>query len=55
MFGFAVPLALRKHDLDTGQPGHKVLGETYVRGIMNGEVLPRWRNGYIEAGSIVLR
>ena len=55
MFGLAVPLILRKYTYESGLPGYEILGESYVHGIMEGEVLRQWRNGYVEAGRIVLR
>lgn len=55
VFGLEVPLVLRKRPRETGLSGYNVVGEAYVQDIMNGEVIDRWRDGYVEASKIVLR
>lgn len=52
--GLPVPMTLR-NELEAGVRGKTVLGETYVHGIMDGEVVQQWRDGgCVEAGKIHL-
>lgn len=54
VWGLSVPVALRNHS-EAGISGKTVVGETYVCGIMDGEVRKKWHDGYVEAGKILLR
>ncbi len=51
LLGLDVPLICRKFK----DSGYKVIGESYVHGIMEGEVIKQWESGHIEAGQIRLR
>ncbi|KAF2173691.1 hypothetical protein M409DRAFT_15966 [Zasmidium cellare ATCC 36951] len=53
-FGLSVPLVLRDHE-ESGFPSKTVLGETYVHGVMDGEVLQQWRDGCVEHENVLLR
>lgn len=50
LMGSETPFILRKRSSD----GFSVIGETYIHGIMDGEVIEAWKNGRIESGKIVL-
>lgn len=50
LFGSEVPIILRKRH----SGGFEVVGETYIHGIMEGEVVEEWKNGLVEAGKIIL-
>ncbi|KAF1816121.1 hypothetical protein P152DRAFT_504882 [Eremomyces bilateralis CBS 781.70] len=51
LFGLDVPLVCRKNE----NSGYKVVGESYVHGLMSGELIEKWENGQIEAGTISLQ
>ena len=62
LFGNDVPFIFRKYKGATvdntsekASPGWEVVGETYVHGIMQGEVVSKWETGAVEASKIVLR
>lgn len=44
LFGFHTPYVLRK----VGKH-YLLIGECYVQGIMNGEIIKKWRDGHVEA------
>jgi hypothetical protein len=50
LMGSETPFILRKRSAS----GFAVIGETYMHGIMDGEVIEAWQNGIIENGKIVL-
>ncbi|OCK72955.1 hypothetical protein K432DRAFT_340879, partial [Lepidopterella palustris CBS 459.81] len=50
LFGLDVPLVCRKKE----DSGYKVVGESYVHGLMEGELIEKWENGQVEAGIINL-
>jgi len=50
LMGSETPFILRKRS----DGGFAVVGETYMHGIMDGEVIEAWKNGRIEKGKIVL-
>jgi hypothetical protein len=50
LMGSETPFILRKRSFG----GFAVIGETYIHGIMDGEVIEAWKNGIIESGKIVL-
>lgn len=52
MLGSDVPFILRRHESNVG---FRLIGETYVHGIMEGEVIRDWDEGQVEVGKIVLR
>ena len=52
VFGSEVPFIMRKH---SSGGGYELLGETYVHGIMGGEVIKEWQNGETETGKIFVR
>ncbi|KAH8671808.1 hypothetical protein BGZ60DRAFT_405968 [Tricladium varicosporioides] len=53
LLGLDVPLILRNRK-EPSRGGWEVVGETYVQGIMEGEVIEKWRIGHLEAGKLVL-
>ena len=55
VFVLEVALLVRNQYGDDGRPSWEVLGETYVHRIMHGEVLGKWRDGYVEADKLTLR
>lgn len=54
-FGSHVLFILRKMTTHNGLRGWRVIGESYVHGIMDGEVINSWENGSVESGMIILR
>ncbi len=62
LLGNDVPFILRRRGelgekQDTGKDcrGWEVIGETYVHGIMKGEVVRQWEMGYLETSKIMLQ
>jgi len=54
-FGSNVPFVLREHEWEMGGRGWQLIGETYVHGAMEGEVIGLWEQGLVEAVTIPLR
>ena len=50
LFGSEVPIILRKRQ----SSGFEVVGETYIHGIMEEEVIEKWKSGWVESGDITL-
>ena len=50
LMGSETPFILRKRSFG----GFAMIGETYIHGIMDGEIIEAWKNGTIESGRIVL-
>ena len=53
LLGSDVPFILRKRE-GASRGGWKMVGETYVHGIMEGEVIEKCKMGYLEVGKLVL-
>ncbi|KAL7924299.1 heterokaryon incompatibility domain-containing protein [Trichoderma austrokoningii] len=54
LFGFGVPFLLRKCPTIAGTRAWKIIGECYVQGIMQGEVIQNWELGTSEAQILLL-
>ncbi|KAK4059476.1 hypothetical protein Trihar35433_10752 [Trichoderma harzianum] len=54
LFGSGVPFVLRKCVSATGKRAWKIVGECYVHGIMQGEVIQKWNLGSAEAQMLLL-
>jgi hypothetical protein len=53
LLGSDVPFILRKRN-GSSRGGWEMVGETYVHGIMKGEVIRKWKMGNVEIGKLVL-
>jgi hypothetical protein len=51
LFGMEIPLICRKN----GDSGYRIVGESYVHGIMDGELIQMWRKGNIKPNTISIR
>ncbi|KAM0462723.1 hypothetical protein ACHAPV_003547 [Trichoderma viride] len=54
LFGSGVPFVLRKCPAIAGRPAWRIIGECYVHGIMQGEVIRKWELGASEAQMLLL-
>lgn len=54
LFGSGVPFVLRKCPAIVGRPAWRIIGECYVHGIMQGEVIREWELGASEAQMLLL-
>ncbi|EXJ72375.1 uncharacterized protein A1O5_04879, partial [Cladophialophora psammophila CBS 110553] len=55
LFGSNVPFVLRKRGPGTKYGEWQLIGETYIHGVMKGELIRQWELGFIESADIVLR
>lgn len=53
LFGSDVPFILRKYGLP-GKEGWELIGESYIHGCMNGELIEKWKLGLLKTEGIVL-
>ncbi|EHK48139.1 hypothetical protein TRIATDRAFT_298334 [Trichoderma atroviride IMI 206040] len=54
LFGSGVPFVLRKCPAIAGRRAWRIIGECYVHGIMQGEVVRKWELGTSEAQMLLL-
>ncbi|KAL7928956.1 heterokaryon incompatibility domain-containing protein [Trichoderma chlorosporum] len=54
LFGAGVPFVLRKYATAAGKRAWKIVGECYVHGIMQGEVIQKWELGSAEARMLLV-
>ncbi|KAL7905862.1 hypothetical protein GGI35DRAFT_459508 [Trichoderma velutinum] len=54
LFGSAVPFVLRQGVSATGKRAWRIVGECYVHGIMQGEVIQKWNLGSVDARMLLL-
>ncbi|KAK1244940.1 hypothetical protein MKX08_004569 [Trichoderma sp. CBMAI-0020] len=54
LFGSGVPFVLRKCPASAGRRAWRIIGECYVHGIMQGEVIQKWELGTSEAQMLLL-